>query len=285
MNYVAPQTVAEACAQWAETDGAFYLAGATDLLPQVRLGRHAPKLLVDLKRIRALKEIRQTAQGDWAVGAAVPLAQVAGHLELRAHYPLLAECCAAVGSYPLRNRATMAGNICNASPAADTAAALLALQAKVEVCSTTDRRTIEIDRFFTGPGKTALRRGELVTAIVLPQTATGCRGSYLRLSRRRGVDLASVAVLVGAYRPNGAQSERRHRICLIAVAPTPKRVAQAEAVLDRQGYTGGAIERVAELTVAAASPIDDVRATAAYRREMVSVLTRRGVRALAAMED
>lgn len=273
--YKTPSTVEAACSEWADHPGAFYLAGATDLLPQVRLGRHTPSVLVDLKRIQALGEIQERSDGSLVVGAAVSLAQVATHPKMKEHYPLLVDCCLSVGSYPLRNRATLAGNICNASPAADTAAALLALEAAVEVASKGGSRTVPIGKFFKGPGKSALEPGELVTQIVLPKESAGCTGRYLRLARRRGVDLATVGVLVGRM------GSGEPRVSLVAVAPTPLRVKEAEAVLRREGFGEEAADKAAQAAEAAASPIDDVRGTAQYRKEMVAVLTARGVRALA----
>jgi carbon-monoxide dehydrogenase medium subunit len=279
MDYVAPSTVEEACAEWAEVSGSFYMAGGTDLLPQMRQSRHEPSRLVDVKRIERLKGIRTDSDGKLAVGAAVSLAEVASHPEVNARYPLLAECCTAVGSYPLRNRATMAGNICNASPAADTSAALLALDAEVKAAGPNGERVISIGELFAGPGRTTLERGELVTEIALPAKSAGCRGGYLRLSRRRAVDLATAGVLVARHAEGG------HRVCLIAVAPTPLRVVAAEDVLDRVGYTEGAVREAAEAAGAAASPIDDVRGSAEYRKKMIPVLVSRGIGELAAQES
>lgn len=277
-EFRAARSAAEAVALWAERPGAHYLAGGTDLLIQMRTGRRSPARLIDLKRTPELSAIEVRGDGALAVGACVPLAAIAGHPEVRARYPLLAECCLAVGSYPLRHRATMAGNVCNASPAADTAAALLALDARVEATGPNGDVVLPIGGFFLGPGRTALPDGALVTAIVLPATAAGCRGSFQRISRRRGVDLATVGVLVGRHGAGGAGS---HRVVLTAVAPTPLRVSEAEARLDQGGDARAAAREAAEAARAACKPIDDVRGTAAYRREMVGVLVARAATALA----
>ena len=277
LEFRTAHSVAEATALWAERPGAHYLAGGTDLLIQMRLGRRAPSRLVDVKRIPELSAIRRRDDGALSLGACVPLAVIAAHPEVREHYPLLAECCLAVGSYPLRNRATMAGNVCNASPAADTAAALLALGAELEAVGAGKAVALPIAGFFQGPGKTVLPAGALVTAIVLPAQAAGCRGSFHRLSRRRGVDLATLGVLVGRF-PSAAAGA--HRVVLTAVAPTPLRVPAAEALLDAQGSTAAAVRQAAEAARAACSPIDDVRGTAEYRREMVGVLVARAAAAL-----
>ena len=207
---------------------------------------------------------------------AVALAEVETHPAVLARFPLLADCCREIGAPPLRNRATLAGNVCNASPAADSALALLALGARVVAVGPDGAREIPIAAFFSGPGATALRPGELVTEIALPGPAAGARGRYLRLSRRRGMDLMTVGVLV-ARQADGGQP--RHVVALGAVAPTPLRAAAAEALLDERGPAASA--DAAEAARAACSPIDDVRGSASYRRDMVGVLTLRGLGALA----
>ncbi|MBN1773107.1 MAG: FAD binding domain-containing protein [Deltaproteobacteria bacterium] len=275
LEFRTARSTAEATALWAEVPDAYYLAGGTDLLIQMRLGRRSPARLIDLKRIPGLSAIEVRGDGALSIGACVPLGVIAAHPEVRARYPLLAECCLAVGSYPVRNRATMAGNVCNASPAADTAAALLALEAAVEASGPNGDVVLPLAGFFQGPGKTVLPAGALVTALVLPAKAAGCRGSFHRLSRRRGVDLATLGVLVGRHAAGGAGA---HRVVLTAVAPTPLRVPAAEALLDRQGAAAAA--QAAEAARAACKPIDDVRGTAQYRREMVGVLVARAAAAL-----
>lgn len=272
LDYLVPTTVEDALALSASAPGAAYLLGGTDLLPQMRAGRKDPQRLIDLKRIPELREIRETADGDLAIGAAVPMADLEVHPAVVGRYPLLAECVKTVGAWPLRQRATLAGNLCNASPAADTAVALLALDAVVEVASASGRRAIPVGRFFRGPGQTALGAGEIVTRVVLPAGSAGFRGSYLRLSRRKGMDLATVGVLVG--KSNGTLPAR-YRVALAAVAPTPLRVREAEEILEARGLR--AAGEAAELAHAACSPITDVRGSAEYRKEMVKVLVRRGL--------
>ncbi|MFH1681508.1 MAG: xanthine dehydrogenase family protein subunit M [Candidatus Eisenbacteria bacterium] len=274
-EYSAARTVEEALSLRAESPGAAYLAGGTDLLPQMRIGKRDPGRLIDIKRIEELASIRERTDGALAIGAAAPLAAIAANPLVRERYPLLAECCRRVGAWPLQNRATMAGNICNASPAADTAVALLALDAAVNARGPDVSRTIPITDFFTGPGQTSLLPGELVTEIVLPSASAGRRGTYLRLSRRRGMDLATVGVLVA--RSNG-KNPGGHRVALASVAPTPLRVRESEACLDREGPAAAA--RAAEIAREACRPITDIRGTAAYRREMVGVLVRRAAAAL-----
>ena len=215
LDYLAPVTVEDAVAVGTGGPGSVYLLGGTDLLPQMRSGRRSPFRIVDLKRIAALHEIRETGDGGLSIGAAVPLADVEAHAGVLDGFPLLSECAKTVGAWPLRQRATLAGNICNASPAADCAVALLALEALVSVASATGVRKVPMAGFFLGPGQTALSPGELVTEIVLPAASAGFRGRYLRLSRRKGMDLATVGVLVG--KAAGPPADR-WRVALAAVA-------------------------------------------------------------------
>jgi carbon-monoxide dehydrogenase medium subunit len=288
-EYVAARTVEEALDLWRERPACAYFAGGTDLLPQMRLGRRAPATIIDIKRVSGLDRIRETEAG-LLIGAAVPLAEIETHPIIRTDFPLLAECARVVGARPVRNRATLVGNICNASPAADTAVALLVLDGMVRTVGVDGARELPVNEFFTGPGRTVLRLGELVTEVVLPRAAVW-RGSYLRLSRRRGMDLATVGVLVA--RSNRAAGSL-HRIALCAVAPVPLRVPAAETLLDADGaggagWAGGAggtrwaatIGRAAEIARASCSPITDMRGTAEYRRDMVGVLVARGAAALA----
>ncbi|MBI5482234.1 MAG: xanthine dehydrogenase family protein subunit M [Deltaproteobacteria bacterium] len=273
-EYRAARTVQEALDLCAEQPGSRYLAGGTDLLPQLR-GRRRVARVIDIKRIAELRTIREREDRGLTIGAAVPLGEIVTSRAVRERYPLLCDCCNAVGAYPLRNRATMTGNICNASPAADTAVALLALDALVVARGPAGTREIPLAGFFAGPGQTVLRPGEMVTAVVLPAATAHMRGSYQRLSRRRGMDLATVGVLVGRGH-EGLQP--RHRVALAAVAPTPVRVVAAEALLDRDPL--GEVTRAAEAARAAARPITDVRGSAEYRREMVGVLVERAVKSL-----
>jgi CO/xanthine dehydrogenase FAD-binding subunit len=274
-EYCLVRSVARALSLFRKNPAAKILSGGTDLIPQMRLGRQRPTLLIDVKGIQAFSEIRSKKSGEIRIGAAVPLSSIASHPALRKHFPLLSECSEAVGAYPLRHRATLAGNICNASPAADTAAALLVLEAKIQVAGLGGKRSIPAVKFFLSPGKTALRRGEILTEIILPKKAKGFHGTYLRISRRKGMDLATVGVLVAR---SGSKEKFRHRIALVAVAPTPIRVTRAEQLLDREGPA--ALLRAAEIAKACCRPISDVRGTAAYRKEMVGVLVSRGLQAI-----
>ncbi len=275
-EYRSARTVDEALELWRSKPGSRYLAGGTDLIPQVRAGaRQAPAVAVDIKRIPGLSKIGKNGGGAVSVGATATIASVAADALIQERYPALVACCLQLGSYPLRNIATIAGNICNASPCADTSAALLALDAEVRAAGPDGERGIPIKEFFEGPGVSALKDGELVTGIVLPAESAGGSCHYGRIARRRGVDISTVAVLVVVL----PDRRPKHRISLLSVAPRPLRVPEAEAVLDEKG-PDVAVE-AAGIAMNSCSPISDVRGTAGYRREMVGVLVRRGVEALA----
>jgi carbon-monoxide dehydrogenase medium subunit len=196
------------------------------------------------------------------------------------NYSLLAEAAHTVASYQLRNRATVGGNLCNASPAADTAPAVLVLEASLIAQGEAGERSIPASAFFLGPGENALQKGEFLTRIEIPIPPTGWKGRYLKLGRNKEGDLAIAGVAVMGYPDPSTQSNYGFRIALASVAPTPIRVSQAEEILARNPITNDTIEMASEAAQEACNPIDDVRASARYRREMVRVLTRRGLQTI-----
>lgn len=291
-DYHIPKDHAEASALLAGGGGLVrpYMGG-TDFLIRARGGFIRPQAVVDLKGLPGMREIRQSPDGWLVIGAACTMNQVAGHPLVRASYGLLAQACESVASYQLRNRATVGGNCCNASPAADTAPALYCLDAVAETYGPDGGRRIPIAQFFVGPGKTALRPGEFLTALHLPP-ATG-RGVFSKLGRTRLGDISTVSVALycrtndegrktnDELRPSSLVFRHHWAIALGAVGPTPLRAPEAEAALAADSSPAG-VRRAAELAAAAARPIDDIRASAAYRRAMVAVLTRRGIEAILA---
>lgn len=278
-DFVIPKDFAEASALLAAGHGAVRpFMGGTDFLIRARGGFIRPERVVDLKGLPGMREIRASDAGWLIIGAACTMNQVAAHPQVQASYNLLAQACNAVASYQLRNRATVGGNCCNASPAADTAPALYCLDAVAEVYSPTGVRRLSIGDFFVGPGKTALRPGEFLLALHLPPAPPSAGGAFNKLGRTKIGDISMVSVAVSAHpTPQG----RRWRVALGAVGPTPLRAPEAEAALAADTSPEG-IRRAAELAATAARPIDDIRASAAYRRAMVAVLTRRGIEAVLA---
>ncbi len=258
--------------------------GGTDFLIRARGGFVKPERVVDLKALPGMRELRQSPDGWLVIGAACSMNQVAAHPLVTAGYDLLAQACNSVASYQLRNRATIGGNCCNASPAADIAPALYCLDAVAEIYGPGGTRRLPIAQFFTGPGKTALRPVEFLTALHLPPAPADARGAFNKLGRTKLGDISTVSVAVYAWEQapetrrlgDSETPHRSWRIALGAVGPTPLRAPEAESALAADVSPAG-VQRASELAAAAARPIDDIRATAAYRRAMVAVLTRRGI--------
>lgn len=277
-DYILPRDHAEASALLLASNGATRpLQGGTDFLIRARGGFIKPARVVDLKRLPGMQEIGLSAEGWLMIGAACTMNQVATHPLAQAGYDLLVQACNSVASYQLRNRATIGGNCCNASPAADAAPALYCLDAVAETYGPAGQRRIPIADFFVGPGRTALQPGEFLTSIHLPPAPQGARGVFKKLGRTRigDISLVSVAVWIDFGLAINV------RITLGAVGPTPLRAPDAEAAL-AQDVSPAGVRRAAALAAAAARPIDDIRASAAYRRAMVEVLTRRGIEMLLA---
>lgn len=272
-DYQEPASVAEACELLAAAGPEGRpLAGGTDLLIQMEMGRARPATVVYLGRVPELQGIDLTDEGDLRVAAGATLREVELHPLVRERHPALHRGAAEVGSVQIRNLATLAGNLCNASPSADTSPALLAYDAVVEIAGRGGHRSVPVDQFWTGPGRTVMEPGELVTAIRLPQPPPGQRSFYRKLAVRKAMDLAMVGVCVTAA---GNGSLDQVRIAVGAVAPTCRRAVEAEDLL----LSGGSdhLDRALEAVLAACSPISDQRASAGYRLEMVRVLTRRAL--------
>ncbi len=275
-DYLCPATPAEAVTLLAATEQATLLAGGTDVLMKLRYERIHPKALIDLSRMADLRGIRAVNDGLW-LGPLTSMSELAQSSQVQQAWAALAEGAQAVGSVQIRNLATVGGNVCNASPAADTIPALLAAQAQAELTGPAGRRTLPLDQFFSGPGQTTLQPGELLTGLYLPSPQAYHGSTYLRHCIRRQLDLAAVGVAV-ALTLDEAGRVATACIALGAVAPTPVRAYEAEqcvtasGVLDEETLAGAA-----QLAMQTARPISDLRATAGYRRHMVGVLTRRAL--------
>ncbi len=254
-------------------DDARLLMGGTDLLVQMREGLIRPVSLIDVKHLPGMTSIEYSPISGLRVGAAANLNHVAGHTAVARHYPLLAEAANSVASYQIRNRATIGGNLCNASPAADMAPAMLVLEASLVVVGPKGERRIPANKFFLGPGRTALKQNEYLIRIDVPIPPNDWIGHYMKLGRNAQGDLAIVGVAVLGYPDRTAKSGYRFRIALASVAPTPIRVRTAESILAQSPISEGTLKRAALAAQEASNPIDDIRATARYRRAMVTTLT------------
>jgi CO/xanthine dehydrogenase FAD-binding subunit len=245
-------------------------------LRQRERGRRPPAV-VNIKRIPGLAAI-DVRPGVLRLGALVSLTALLEHPAIRAEYPVLPATARYMGSPAIRNLATIGGNLCNASPAADLSPVLLALDAAVGIVGPSAERRLPLSAFFRGPGQTALGAGELLAWVDIPRQHAGWDVRYERLDVRRAMDIAIVGVAVALRRDGTRVLEAR--LALAAVAPTPLRVPEAEAALCEAGLSPPGIAAAAELAAAAARPITDVRATAEYRRDMVAALVRRGLAAI-----
>jgi CO/xanthine dehydrogenase FAD-binding subunit len=277
-DYVCARDPAEVSALLLEYgDRARLLMGGTDLLVQMRDGVLAPELVIDIKALPGMTAIHFDPATGLRVGAAVNMNALAAYPAVMTHYPLLVQAVQTVASYQLRTRATMGGNLCNASPAADTAPAALVLEAQCVVWGPGGERVIPVNEFFLGVRKTALHPGEFLTRIEFPVPPDGWAGRYVKLGRNAGGDLAIVGVAVMGYPDNSAASGYRFRLALASVAPTPIRVLAAEAVLAERPITADVLAAAAAAAEAAAQPIDDLRGSARYRKAMTRNLTRRAL--------
>ena len=292
-DYYKPASFDEAFTLLTIPDKVMYpLAGATDLIPHTRDGVWKPDGVVDIKGLPGLRDIRVEglepccgcAPGECLyVGAAVRMNEISRAELVRSHWDLLAQAAAAMGNEQVRNRATLGGNLGTASPAADSAPALLVLEASVLVKGPEGARSIPVDKFFVGPKRSALKKGELIVGILIPKPPAGSVGIYEKLSRRKAGDLAVVGVAVMAIPKNpkgfGKPLGFEWRIALGAVSPTPIRSPQAEAILN-ESYDDAHIDEAAAAAYGCCCPIDDVRASAEYRQMMVVNIARRAIRAV-----
>ena len=276
-DYVKAKTIEEASALLAEHNGdARPFSGATDLLIRIERGFLHPAKMVDIKGIPGFQDIRMLENGWLRIGAAVTMNEVVAHPDVQGSYPLLADACGSVASYQLRNRATIGGNICNASPAADSAPALICYNAETVIAGSGGERRLTVEEFFQGVGQTALQIGELLIAIEIPPPPEGATGRFLKLGRTTVGDISVMNVAVLGWPDKNVPSGISWRIVLGSVAPTPIRAPQTENLLAGDTSPAG-IETAARAAADTARPIDDIRASAAYRTDMVRVFTRRGV--------
>lgn len=272
--YVRPETVADAVAVLEEHGPeARLLAGGTDLLVQLRNGKTTTDVVVDMKRIVELAPTIAEANGALRISATAVLTDMIADERVRSDFPALVEAASVVGSVQIRNRATLVGNICNASPAADTPPALLVYGAQVELMSRSGARLVPLEEFFVGPGETVLQRGELVTAILLPRPTRPMGAAFGRMTRRRGVDLASIN-LCCLVDDAGTTT-----FAFGAVGPKPFVAVDESGVLANRSAPPEERMAVMQELTAGASPISDVRASAEYRRAMLLVVGKRALEA------
>ncbi|MBW2056528.1 MAG: xanthine dehydrogenase family protein subunit M [Deltaproteobacteria bacterium] len=275
--YFGPRGVREAIEVMGKWKGrARLIAGGTNLIPDMRSGKVEPEAIVDLSGLDGDLRIMGEEDGRVRIGALVTISEIASSGFIRLVSPILSSAARRLGNPLTRNRATIGGNLADASPAADTAPPLLALGASVRTEGGRSKgREIPLDRFFLGPRKTALDEDELITEISFPKPEDPGRGSFIKLGLRNAmaISVASVAVMMEM----DGNVCRRARVALGAVAPTPIRASRVEELLSGKKVDTEVINRCSELAKEEISPISDIRASARYREMVVSVLIKRAI--------
>jgi carbon-monoxide dehydrogenase medium subunit len=276
IRYVAPGTLEEAISAFAAAGSAArILAGGTDLLVQMRSGLVRPGLIIDIKKIGEMTEIKQTADGGFLVGAAVSGAALAEHPRFGKVWPGVLEAVNLIGSKQVQGRASAGGNLCNASPAGDSVPALIAAGAVVTVQGPNGRRQMKVEEVPASPGRTNLGPGEILVSFTLPPRQVGSSDAYLRMIPRTEMDIAVVGCGVSLTVKGGACTAAR--VGLGAVAPTALLVEDAAKALIGSRLDEKALEKAAAACRAACRPIDDKRGTIAYRVKAAGVLLKRTV--------
>jgi CO/xanthine dehydrogenase FAD-binding subunit len=278
-DYAAAHTVEEAVSLLSRSrDGARVLAGGTDLLVQLREGRTGASLLVDIKSIPEANQLSYSADTGLLLGASVPCFRIYNEPAIAEAYPGLIDAVSMIGGIQIQGRATVGGNLANASPAADSIPPLIVHRALCRIAGPEGYRQIPVEDFCTGPGQTVLRKGEFLVALLLPAPRPGFGAHYLRFIPRNEMDIAVVGAGASVLLDSDGETCREARVALAAVAPRPLLVPGAGDALVGQRITDAVIEKAAQIVQRTVTPISDLRGTAAQRRHLAKVLTRRAIR-------
>ena len=278
-EYIEPRSIPEICSLlYRYGDEAKILAGGTDLLVRMKEKEIRPRYLIDLKAIPGLNFIRYVEGNGITIGALTCLSDLEESPLIQEKAKILTRAAPTIGAIQTRNKATLGGNLCNASPASDMAPALLALEARTKLIGLGGERIIPLEDFFLGPGKTCLNPGEILAEIIIPGKMLGKTGVYLKHSTRRALDLAIVSTAVVMETGSDRAYIQDIKIALGAVAPTPLRLKSVEEMLKQELPEEPLLEQAAQKAATEVSPITDLRASAEYRREMVRVLLKRGIK-------
>lgn len=251
------------------------VAGSTDFLVRWRQGFWRPSCVVNIKGISSLRRITYSARNGLNLGALATVQAIELDPRIRRHYEALASGATSFAGVQVRNLATVGGNVCNASPAGDTLPALLAFDAQCDIAGPEGARTLPLTEFFRGPGRTALSTGEVLTGLKLPPAQPRTGSLYIKHSPRGAMDIATVGVASVLTLEDDGRTCKDARIALGAVGPVPFRASAAEAVLKGKEVTDDLLAEAANEARNQATPIDDVRGSADYRKEMVEALTNR----------
>jgi carbon-monoxide dehydrogenase medium subunit len=276
MQYHAPGSFDDAVAIAAKADGVTrFLAGGTDVLVQLRADIVTPDVLIDIKKIDGVKNIARE-DGGWCIGPAVAGAEMSEHPELHKEWPGVVEAMDLIGSTQVQGRATLVGNLCNGSPAADSVPAMIAAGATVSVMGPNGSRSVPVEEIPTGPGRTSLEKGELVSAVHIPARGDHGGDAYLRFIPRTEMDIAVVGCAVNLRLYGDIITEAR--VSLGAVAPTVLLVEEAAQAIIGTTLDDAALDALAAAASAACNPIDDKRGTIKFRTHVAGVLARRAAK-------
>jgi CO/xanthine dehydrogenase FAD-binding subunit len=282
--YHEPKTIKETCSLLSQYgEQARVLAGGTDLIPKIKNGLAVPGHVVNIKKIPSLEIIEERENG-LRIGALVLISEITNNSLIRNRFPILGTAAASIGSLQVRNLATIGGNICNAAPSADMAPGLLALDSTVKIAGVEGHREISLEEFFLGPGKVALGIGEILTEIDVPFLPPNAKQVYLKHTVRRAMDIAVVGVAVCLSFEEKTSHCKHARIALGAVAPTPIRAKKTEQMILGKKLEDINLDSIQEMVRMEVAPISDVRGSANYRSEIVSMLTARAIKSLGIKE-
>ncbi|WP_254512129.1 FAD binding domain-containing protein [Anatilimnocola floriformis] len=274
--YAAPTSLAEATKLLQESSGSVkILSGGTDIIVQLREGAREADLVVDVKKLPELQELNFSATHGLRLGAAVPCAQVYDDTRIAAAYPALVDAAKIIGGWQIQSRASIGGNLCNSSPAADSIPALIAHHAYCEIVGPAGKRNVPVEQFCTGPGKNVLQKGELLVALVFPPDLSHCSSAYERFIPRNEMDIAVVGCGSRVQLNAACDTIEFARIGLGAVAATPKYAQEASEWLAGKPANEDSYTQAGELAKKVATPISDMRGTAEYRTHLVGVLVKR----------
>ena len=276
VQFLTPKTVDEAIDFYKESGGkAKILAGGTDLLVQIRSGISSPDKIIDVKSISDLQQITDNGEGSFVIGAAVSGAVLEEHKSFGVSWPGVLEALRLIGSEQIQGRASLGGNLCNASPAGDSVPALIASGATVNIHGPNGPRTLPVEGIHAGPGKTNLNEGEIVTSFSFPKKSNNSSDAYLRMIPRTEMDIAVVGCAVNITMD---QDKCIHaRVALGAVAPTALNVTKASDILINSNLDEETINKASKACEEACNPIDDKRGTVAYRKKVSGVLFKRAL--------
>jgi carbon-monoxide dehydrogenase medium subunit len=274
-DYIRPGNMEDAIAALQANDDPHLLAGGTDLLIAIKTKAVKPKCLIDMKGIPGIDGIEY--DNGFKLGALTTVRDVEVSPLIREKIPALSEAAGTLGSIQIRHRATIGGNLCHGSPAADMAAILLAMNCEVKIATGNGAKTIGLDQFFTGPNSTVLNRNEVLSQIIIPKEIEQFKGIYLKHGPRKAMDIGivNIAILLDADVSSGFCNQIM--IALGAVAPRPIRAKKAEALLNASRLTSELIQEAAEVASDEATPISDFRASAGYRKDLVKNLIAKGI--------